>query len=278
MKLLLQKFQVSAALLVMAALPASAINQQGQAAQPIYLQNASNAGPLAEINKLLDAKVEVEVIKAYIQNCPVAFRLTAADIIALKDRGAPPEILKALVEHQPQTSVTSVPTVQAPMAPPAYSSPQTAPYPAYSYPDYGYDYSYPYSYDYPSYYPAYSYYNYGWPYFYFGLSRPYCYPRYNYCYGYGGRGYRYPYGYSHFGGGFRTFGSGLVATRPGFGGFSGSGHFGGFHGSIGFPTSGGFHGSGSVGGGFHGGGSGGFHGGGGGGFHGGGGGHSGGHR
>jgi len=100
MKLLLPRLQIAAALLVAAASPAFALNQQGQGlAQPVYLQGSSGAA-LAEVNKLLDAKLDMEVIKAYIENCPVAFHLTAEQIIALKDRGASPEILKALVGTQ----------------------------------------------------------------------------------------------------------------------------------------------------------------------------------
>src|SRR5215813_12053097 len=103
------------------AVPALALNQQSyQAAPAAYLKNASGSAALDEVNKLLDAKVDAEVVKAYIQNAPTAFHLSAADIIALKDRGATSDILRALIEHQPAPSVATAPPPQPPMG-------QTAP-------------------------------------------------------------------------------------------------------------------------------------------------------
>jgi len=42
-----------------------------------------------EILKMVDAKVDAEVIKAYIQVSQVAYSPSATEIIALKDRGVP---------------------------------------------------------------------------------------------------------------------------------------------------------------------------------------------
>ena len=264
------------------ALPAGALNQQGVAAPPAYLKNASSSAALEEIDKLLDAKVDVEVIRAYIQNSPVSFRLSASDLIALKDRGASAEILKALIEHQPQAAVVTAPAPQAPgpqTAPnypmgPAVEAPMTGSDYGYgSYPVYGNNY-YP---SYPYYYPSYAYASYGWPYFYFGYYPGYCYSRgYG---GYWGHGYgHYPYyGYGHYPYSGHYYGhGGLTAIHSTHGGTFAGTHSGTFMGSGGFHSGGTFHTSTS---GFHGGGgfqasNGGFHsgGGGGGGFHGGGGG------
>src|SRR6266436_1159488 len=44
---------------------------------------------LYEILKMADAKVDPEVIKAYIKNSPIAYDPSAAEIIALKEHGLP---------------------------------------------------------------------------------------------------------------------------------------------------------------------------------------------
>jgi hypothetical protein len=271
MKAFIQPLGIAATLLLGVS-PLFAINQyvqpatQPASAQPVVVDPRASA--LGEVNKLLDAKVDEAVVVAYIHNSGVRFNLSATDIIALKDRGASPEVLRALVESQPAaTASATAPSVEAPMTPGGASYPAT--YPS------GYDYSayssYPYYSDYyPYYYPSYAYYNYGWPYFYFGFY-PFCssgFCSFNHFHG------------GHFHDGFHSHG-GLVATRSAMGvsGFHGSTAF---HASPTFHTSAatGFHGGASFhgggGGGFHSSGfSGGFHGGGGGGFHGGGG---GGHR
>src|SRR4051812_35005045 len=50
---------------------------------------------LLEVLKLQDAKVDAEVIKAFIRNSPVAYNPSAVEIIALKQRGVSPEVITA---------------------------------------------------------------------------------------------------------------------------------------------------------------------------------------
>jgi hypothetical protein len=117
---------------------------------------------LAEIVKLLDAKMDAPVILAYIQNSPVAYYPDATELIALKDHGASPDVLVALLHHgdelrrqwaQAQRSVNPQPVATG------YGN-----NPATTYPTYPYDYSdVSYSTTYPATYYNYGYYNYGWP-------------------------------------------------------------------------------------------------------------------
>ena len=214
---------------------------------------------IADIVRLVDAKVDAEVIKTYVRNSPTAYNPSATEIIALKNRGVGPEILTAMLQRGAEVRAHSMRAGQAAsitVAPQPYAGAANpyAPAPGYDYsaqPVYpNYTYSYPaYTYDYPPYAYAYSGYNCGyswpcfWPYLSFGFG---CYPyggycgyRYPYWYGghayYGGRGYHANGGYyghgarpvpyaSHSGGG-HSFGSG---GRPAaFSGASGAFHAGG---------------------------------------------------
>ena len=47
---------------------------------------------VADIVKMVDAKVDPEVIKTYIQNSPTAYNPSATEIIALRDHGVGPDI------------------------------------------------------------------------------------------------------------------------------------------------------------------------------------------
>jgi hypothetical protein len=237
-----------------------------EAANPAYPPG------VAEVLKMADAKVNTELIKAYIENSPTAYPLSASQIIDLRGRGLPDEVLVAMLQHNrelraqgPQMSQPgAAPT--APTVPPAYPG---GGYPYAPAPDYGYDYG------------AAPYTDYGYG------GYPYGYPSYGYPY-YGGYGYGFgfgwpffvgfnTFGHHHFGnfGRFNSFHHGHFNNFAFHGGFHG-GFNGGFHGGFGAPSP--FHSGGSfsghsmgfaVHGTFHGGG-GGFHGGGG---HGGGGGH-----
>jgi hypothetical protein len=133
---------------------------------PLMISGNQSARPpgtysagLAQIVKLLDAKMDAQVILAYIQNSPVAYNPDATELIALKDHGASPDVLVALLHHgdelrrqwaQAQRSV--------------YPQPATTGYgygnvPEGTYPAYPYGYS---DVSYPTTYPV-TYYNYGWP-------------------------------------------------------------------------------------------------------------------
>ena len=139
------------------------------AVAPLILSGRQSTRPagtfspgVTDIIKMLDAKVETEVLLAYIQNSTIPYNPDAAELIALKEHGASTEILTALLHHgnelrlrlaQAATSAnppTAAPTYDHPpdTTPPAYSS---APYPdgggvAYPavYSGYGYGYGYGY--------------------------------------------------------------------------------------------------------------------------------------
>lgn len=52
-----------------------------------------------EILNMVRAGVSTEVIKTYIENSPVAYSLSAADVIALKERAVPDELTTALMKR-----------------------------------------------------------------------------------------------------------------------------------------------------------------------------------
>ena len=121
-----------------------------------------------DVLKMLDAKVDPSVIKAYIQNASILFNPTANQIIALKQRGVPDDLIAAIIQRGAEVRAQMVQAAQAAAqasaataAPPpasAYGT-ATAPYYPYSAP-----YSYPYDYsDYGYGYPYYGY-SYGYPY------------------------------------------------------------------------------------------------------------------
>src|ERR1035441_7843874 len=198
--------------------PAAGAVNQGVAV-PQTAPAARYSPGIADIVKMVDAKVDAEVIKTYVKNSPTAYNPSANEIIALKDRGVGPEILTAMLQRGAEMRVQSMQTAQAavnPVASQTYPSGVMpyAPAPAY---DYSAQPAYPnYAYSYPAYadtyaYPAYSS-GYSWPYF--------------NC-GYGGYGYGYPYYCGWPGSGFYWGGRGFHG-----GGFYGRGFSGG-HGSFG---------------------------------------------
>jgi hypothetical protein len=236
-----------------------AVNQGGAAPQTAPVTR--NSPGVADIVKMVDAKVDGEVIKTYIKNSPTAYNPSATEIIALKDRGVGPEILTAMLQRGAEMRVQSM---QAAQAAASASAPQTYPSqvaPSAPAPDYGNTTqpAYPnYAYSYPAYadtyaYPAYSS-GYSWPYFNcghggYGYGYPY------YCgwpglgFYWGGRGF---YGGGHYGRGFNggrgSFGVGarfgtFAGSRGGFHSFGGGGRSASFvsHGG-GFRSGGGFGG------------------------------------
>lgn len=132
---------------------------------PLILSGRQSARPagtysagITEIIKMLDAKVDAQVILAYIQNSPIPYNPEATELIAVQEHGASTELLIALLHHgdelglqlaQPQSAA------DPPLAAPPYDYGPEAAYPAYPY-------SYPGSSDAP--YPATEYsYASGWP-------------------------------------------------------------------------------------------------------------------
>ncbi len=205
--------------------------------------------PVAEVLRLVDAKVDPAVIKAFIHNYPAPYRLSAEQIIALKNRGVSSDIIAAMLQHG---SDLTTPAISQPAPGPAPYGPapaipdQYSAVPAPAYPDYsnaygpGYEYPLGYPYDYWGYNNLYGYpWGFGWPLGYYGLS---------------------PFYFNHFRNhGFFNRGFGTGGRFGRFGGFPGRGGVAGRPGGFG----GGFRGGGGFGGGFHGGGGFGGHGGGG---------------
>ncbi len=136
----------------------SAPSSPSDSAQPAP---ASFSPGVREVLKMLDAKVDPAVIKAYIQNSNIPFNPTAAEIIALKQRDVPDDIITGMLQRGAEVRTQLAQAAQAATPVPAPATPQsqygaTAPYPysydytGYGYPSYGYSYyGYPYAYGYP---------------------------------------------------------------------------------------------------------------------------------
>jgi hypothetical protein len=224
----------------------------GAAPTPAATATVRFSGGIPEILKMIDAKVDVTIVKTFINNSPVAYNPTPTEIIALRDRGVPNEILTAIIQRGGELRAKSIQSAPVPAPTPyarpndsAYSEPApvySEPYtPAYSYGSYpyytsygysgypyfayNYGYSWPYYSSYLDYYPYYySYSGYRYPYYHFGYyPRYYGHHRYHHYYGHRGNHYsRYPYhhgGYHHAYRGHPNHHSGIHVSRSGHGGF-----------------------------------------------------------
>ena len=125
---------------------------------------ANYSGGIADILKMLDAGVSTEIVKAYIENSPVAYNPSATEIITLKDRGVPADLLSAMLRRGGELRAQAIRAGRATA---------TAVAPAYSYETQPEHPTYPYEYP-PDTYPAYPYstdwwynYGFGWPYIYY---------------------------------------------------------------------------------------------------------------
>jgi hypothetical protein len=185
---------------------------------------------VAEVEKMVQAGTDADVIKAFIQSWKSQYPVTADEILRLHDVGTPTDVLTTLIQRsaqiQAQATPSPAPSPNAPRVdqanPPAGSYPQMAVTnpPAYIYP-YPSTPSYTYSYLYPdASYPLLPNY-YSDPYWSpFSFSYYYSWPGYRYGY----RGYR-PYGYGR---------PSYWYSRPGIYGHGGSYGYGGFNGHSGF--------------------------------------------
>ncbi len=139
---------------------------------------------VSEIVKMIDAKVDPQVVKAFIKNSQVAYNPTASEIIELKKAGVPDDVLTAMIQRGAEVRAQAPSTQPPPYAP----APTYAPAPATAYYDYTatpYMYN---SYPYPYYSYAYPYYNYWWNY---GFGWPFYCP---FFYGFNACGsYYHPY-------------------------------------------------------------------------------------
>jgi hypothetical protein len=91
---------------------------------------------IADIIKLLDAKVDAPVILAYIQNSAIPYTPEATELITLKEHGASTETLVALLHHRDELRL-QLAQAQSPANPPpaapAYDNAPAAASPAYPY-------------------------------------------------------------------------------------------------------------------------------------------------
>jgi hypothetical protein len=159
---------------------------------------ATYSAGVAEIVKMVDAKVDPQVIKAYIKNSPIPYSPTSSEIIALKEHGVSDDILTTMMQRgaevRAQGAAAANQAPPAPMAPGGYGY---TPVPTYG-SDYGsapyvdYSYGYPY-YGYPYYGYPYSYSWYGYPYYYYpfycgyyGCGNHYYHCHNGHCYGHFG--------------------------------------------------------------------------------------------
>lgn len=208
----------------------------GSISPPPAAQTAANASAttakfspgVQEVLRLVEAKAAPEVIKAYVQESPAAYPLSASEIVALKDLGVSSDVLVAMLRHgrdlsaqnppAPATPPPYVAGLEAPPAAPGYAAaPQQPAYPS----DYAAaDYSYPYAY------------SGGYPYWWWNS---YSYPLVGAYWVYGHRYCRYPVGYYHNYGypGYHTHISGVYRRTggapysPAFGGRGGHPSFSG---------------------------------------------------
>ena len=124
-------------------------NQQGDHSA------ASHSPGVAEIIALVNAKIDPEVIKSFIQNSAIAYNPSATELIALTEHGTPADILVAMLNHG-----TDLRAKRLQAQPMVYPSAQTAVNPQTVYPADSYSYSTGSEPVYSSY-PSYSY-NSGW--------------------------------------------------------------------------------------------------------------------
>jgi len=113
------------------------------AVPPLILSGRQSTRPagtyspgVTEIIKLLDAKVDAQVVLAYIQNSTVPYDPEASELIALKEHGASTETLVALLhrgdELRLQLAQAQSASTPPPIAP-AYENPAEAAYPPPAY-------------------------------------------------------------------------------------------------------------------------------------------------
>ncbi|HEY5914935.1 MAG TPA: hypothetical protein VJA21_30450 [Verrucomicrobiae bacterium] len=181
----------------------------GQATQPAPVaitQTPPAYSPgVADVVKMLDAKVDAEVVKTYIKASGIAYNPSAEEIVALKKHGVPDDVQTALIQRGAE--IRSQPVATAPassaQAPVPYTTTAPAPYATSPVPDYAYDYGYPgasyWGYPYYSsyYYPVgYPYWSSWWWYdswYPWGFYSPFYYGWYGHHHPYWGYGHNGPY-------------------------------------------------------------------------------------
>ncbi len=121
------------------------------------LANAPNEAALSpvtlEVIKLLQAGMSKSIIQAYIEQAAVTRALTAADLVALKEKGVPDDLTVALLKRanavaaaqtrRPQLAATTGSTSSGQGAPPALGAPGSRVMDPESYDFWWYHYAYP---------------------------------------------------------------------------------------------------------------------------------------
>jgi hypothetical protein len=80
---------------------------QNQASEPGATSHTPYSASMEEILRMVQAGVSKDVMKAYIDAAQVPAPLTAADLVALKERGVPDEITVALVKRDAELMAQS---------------------------------------------------------------------------------------------------------------------------------------------------------------------------
>jgi len=186
-----------------------------QIAASVKAANAANLPPqLSEVVKMSNAGIDEKTITTYVESSP-PFRLSADDVIHLRDAGVPSQVVTAMLQHGKASIAAPAPSSTPSIAgqaqqPPygAYAAPSQPVYaessPQVVYTDPAYVYSYPsYGYSYPSIGIGFSW---GFPWYGYGYGR--------YC-GYGGYYGHYPYYHGGYYGGHYYGGGGIHATYAG---------------------------------------------------------------
>src|SRR2546422_6084589 len=120
------------------------LNANGAAQSAVSIGYSPGIG---EVLKMVDAKVDGTIIKAYIKNSPTAYNPNANEIIALKQRGVGDDIITTLIQRGGEVRAQAVQGATTPAASaPAVPYANTATY------GYGAQQAYPYADAYPAYY------------------------------------------------------------------------------------------------------------------------------
>ena len=112
----------------------------GAALQPGQLPVAPVSSGLGEILKMLDAGISQMVIRMYIEASPLAYNLSAADIILLKARGSSDDVVTALLKRgaEVRTQASTISANSAAAAAPNAPASNPAPQHVYAGPSPGY--------------------------------------------------------------------------------------------------------------------------------------------
>ena len=96
----------------------TAAGQQDKAPERDRRSAATYSRGVEEILKLVDAGVSKEIMKAFIESASIAFEVSAADIVALKQRGVSDEVTAALLKRNAEVKA-AVGRVRGTIAAPA---------------------------------------------------------------------------------------------------------------------------------------------------------------